>query len=136
METAREFFKSIKKSHKELNCLQEEHDRLFSMLTSTTIKPKEVDVQTSISGNKMEEIVPKMMELDELIQDQKYIIIDKQVKAEKIIKQIDDVRYREILRWYYVQDLRWKDVEKRTSYTMEVCQRLGARALEEAGKYL
>lgn len=132
---AKAFFKSIRDSYRELASLTEERDRLFGMLTSTTIKQKEVDVQTSISGDKMSEVVPKMMELDELINDQIQQIVEKQIQAEKIIRRIDSIKYRETLRWYYIENLKWHEVAERMNYDIYYIQKLNGRALEEAEKY-
>lgn len=132
---AKAFFKSIRDSYRELASLTEERDRLFGMLTSTTIKQKEVDVQTSISGDKMSEVVPKMMELDELINDQIQQIVEKQIQAEKIIRRIDSIKYRETLRWYYVENLKWHEVAERMNYDIYYIQKLNGRALEEAEKF-
>ena len=134
--TAKSFFKSIRASYREMKSLEEERDRLFAMLTSTTIKSKDVNVQTSVPGDKMSEIVPVMMELDELINAQVQIIIEKQIEAERIIQQIEDVRYREILRWYYVQNLKWQEVADRMNYDVAYVQRMNGDALIEAERYL
>ncbi|MCR4674318.1 MAG: DUF1492 domain-containing protein [Lachnospiraceae bacterium] len=132
---AKRFFQSIRNSYKELECLKEQRNKLFSMLTSTSIKPKEVDVMTSGSGDKMSEVVPVMLELDEKINTQVGVIIKKQLEAENIIQQIDNMKYRETLRWYYVQNLRWDEVAKRMNYDISYIQRVNGQALAEAEKY-
>ncbi len=133
---AKRFFQGIRKSYKELECLREERDRLFQMLTSTSIKPKEVDVQTSGAGDKMSEVVPQMMELDEEINTQVNRIIEKQLTAERVIKQIDNMKYRETLRWYYVQNLRWEEVARRMNYDISYVQRVNGQALAVAEQYI
>ena len=133
---AKIFFKGIRASFKELKSLQEERDRLFAMLTSTTVKPKEISVQSSGPEDKMAEIVAKMMELDELINDQVHIILEKQIRAERIIKQLSKVQHREILRWYYVQNLKWHEVADRMNYDIAYVQRLNGEALSAAENYL
>jgi DNA-directed RNA polymerase specialized sigma subunit len=106
------------------------------MLTSTSIKPKEVDVMTSGSGDKMSEVVPAMIELDEKINTQITSIIEKQLKAEKVIQQIDNMKYRETLRWYYVQNLRWEEVAQRMNYDISYVQRVNGQALISAAEFM
>lgn len=133
---AKRFFQSIRNSYKELECLKEQRNKLFSMLTSTSIKLKEVDVMTSGSGDKMSEVVPVMIELDEKINTQITSIIEKQLKAEKVIQQIDNMKYRETLRWYYVQNLRWEEVAKRMNYDISYVQRVNGQALISAAEFM
>jgi hypothetical protein len=133
---AKRFFQSIRNSYKELECLKEQRNKLFSMLTSTSIKPKEVDVMTSGSGDKMSEVVPVMIELDEKINTQITSIIEKQLKAEKVIQQIDNMKYRETLRWYYVQNLRWEEVAQRMNYDISYVQRVNGQALISAAEFM
>jgi hypothetical protein len=133
---AKRFFQSVRNSYKELECLKEQRNKLFSMLTSTSIKPKEVDVMTSGSGDKMSEVVPAMIELDEKINTQITSIIEKQLKAEKVIQQIDNMKYRETLRWYYVQNLRWEEVAQRMNYDISYVQRVNGQALISAAEFM
>ena len=134
--SAKDFFKDIRKSSTELKSLEEESERLFTMITSTTIKPKEVDVQTSSTGDKMAEIISKMLELDDKITEQKRVIVEKQLKAEGIITKIDNAKYRAVLRWYYVQNLKWREVSDRMNYDMAYVQRLNGEALAAADKIM
>jgi len=134
--SAKDFFKDIRKSSTELKSLEEESERLFTMITSTTIKPKEVDVQTSPTGDKMAEIISKMLELDDKITEQKRVIVEKQLKAEGIITKIDNAKYRAVLRWYYVQNLKWREVSDRMNYDMAYVQRLNGEALAAADKIM
>lgn len=133
---AKRFFQSVRNSYKELECLKEQRNKLFSMLTSTSIKPKEVDVMTSGSGDKMSEVVPVMIELDEKINTQITSIIEKQLKAEKVIQQIDNMKYRETLRWYYIQNLRWEEVAQRMNYDISYVQRVNGQALISAAEFM
>lgn len=132
MSEAKKFFKSIREAQRELRSLEEEKDRLFTMLTRTTSRPKDVNVQSSPSGDKMTEITQKLIELDEIIKKQVNKILEKQIFAEKIICRLDKMEYRAVLRWYYVENLKWHEVAVRMDYHQVTVQKLNGKALEEA----
>lgn len=60
--------KDIKSITRLIEHLQEEIDSIYSMLTSTTIQPKDVDVQTSGSRDPMADKMSKILEYQQELQ--------------------------------------------------------------------
>lgn len=130
----KEFMKNLREMQKDLTSLTEEREQLFARITSTTVSLKAVSVQSSGDGDKMAAITPIILELDEKIQDQIRKIVMAQMRADDIICKIQNPVHREILRWYYVQGLKWEDVAQRMNYDVSYVQRLNGQALLEAEK--
>ena len=53
-------------------------------------------------------------------------------RAELIIDKLGDVRYREVLTYYYLNGLPWRTVAEKMNYEIRSCTRLAREALSEA----
>ncbi len=130
--TAKTMLQELRHRQKELRSLQEEKEILFTRLTSTTVAPKTEPVQTSGSDDKMTMLTARVIELDEMIQKAIREIVMEQIRAEKIIQGVKSPVHRSILRWYYIEDLKWQEVSDRMHYDIAYVQRLNADALKYA----
>lgn len=132
--TVKIMLKNLRNRQKELQSLREEKEILYARLTSTTVAPKEEQVQTSGPTDKMTELTARAIELDELIQQMIREIVMEQLRAEHIISRMQSPVYRTVLRWYYIDGLKWQEVADRMHYDIAYVQRLGVFAMEEAEK--
>lgn len=96
--------------------IQEDIDRTYAMLTSTTIKPKIVDVQTSTPmdpmGDKMAQIIEyneKLLKYQEELIQKKSIIMD-------VIRRMD-LQDQRILTCRYFQSMTIEDMGEELGYT-------------------
>lgn len=81
--------KEIRSINHMIEELQMEIDGIYSMLTSTTVKPKEMNVQTSSDPDPMATRMGKVLELQEKLQEYQLELCSKKLLALKIIQQMD-----------------------------------------------
>lgn len=86
---ALKLLKNIKHINHLIEQLQEDIDRIYTALTSTTIKPKEIDVQTSLPPDPMADKIAQVVEYQSAIEDYQYELIGLKTKALTIVKQMD-----------------------------------------------
>lgn len=83
---------------------EEEISRLYTALTSTTIKPKEVDVQTSINLDPLGDKMAKIIEYQENLKRYHFELLTKKGIALDILKTMD-AEEQEILLLRYFKGL-------------------------------
>lgn len=92
---ALKLLKDIKHITHLIEQLQEDIDRIYTSLTNATVKPKEIDVQTSLPSDPMADKVILVIEYQKQLEDYQYQLIERKSKALEIIKQmsIDNQQY-------------------------------------------
>lgn len=75
--------------------LQEQIDSIYTSLTNATVKPKEIDVQTSLPSDPMADKIIKIVEYEKQLEDYQKELIDRKNIALGIIRQlsIDSQQY-------------------------------------------
>lgn len=128
--TTKEYLYQLKEIDNLINANQEEVDRLRAIAEKTTSRIKEVNVMES-SGNRMEDTIIKIVELENEINEEIDRLIDIKVDARRIVNQIEKIQYRTILIKYYFQNKTFEQtaVEMDKSYQW-ICE-LHGRALKE-----
>lgn len=86
---ALKLLKNIKHINELIEQLQEDIDRIYTALTNTTIKPKEIDVQTSLPADPMADKIAQAIEYQSEIENYQHELIEMKSKALKVIKQMD-----------------------------------------------
>lgn len=81
--------KDIQHINRVIEQLQEDIDRIYTSLTSITIKPKEIDVQTSLPADPMAEKIAQAVEYQSSIEEYQHELIELKMKALKIIRQME-----------------------------------------------
>lgn len=99
--TGKEFLKQIRDINITILALTQEVERIQTALTSTTIKPKEVDVQTSGQADPMAERIIEKVEYEEKI---KRLILEQfDIKSQALDMMGElDAMYKNILLLRYV----------------------------------
>lgn len=69
--------------------LQEDIDNIYTALTNTTIRAKEVDVQTSLPADPMADKIAQAVEYQTLIENYQHELIELRTVALSIIKQME-----------------------------------------------
>lgn len=89
--------------------LQEQIDDIYSMLTSTTIKPKEVDIMTSSDPDPMGTKMANILEKQEKLQEYQRELCAKKLLALEIIRTMDIEEQRVIclkyLKGYSIEEI-------------------------------
>lgn len=110
--------------------IDDEIAQVYALLTSTTIKPKEVDVQTSLPADPMGDRIAQIIEYQEQLEEYKKELCEKKTIALITMKklQVEDQR---ILLLRYFKDL---TVEK-VAEEMELSYKWAWNKLHEAEEH-
>lgn len=93
--------REIKNINRMIEEMQMQIDEIYTMLTSTTVKPKLLNVQTSGSNDPIADKMCKVLEYQESIQNYQKELCEKKMLALNIIKQMDiELQQIIVLRYY------------------------------------
>jgi DNA-directed RNA polymerase specialized sigma24 family protein len=113
---ALKLLKEIRNINHLIERLQEQIDEIYTMLTNATVKPKEIDVQTSLPTDPMADKVIKAVEYQKELQEYQSELIERKNKALTIIKQMS-VDYQQLLLLRYFKGYSVEEVGQKTGYT-------------------
>ena len=132
--TVKAFFRQCRREIAEYQYMKERLDWLRSSLLPEAIRYKQVDVQTSGAGDRMAEVVPEIVGLEQTIAEYVEQLASHQRTAENIISQIEDPECRLLLWLYYLHDpqLTWEQVADKMHVTERTVYRLHGKALVAA----
>ena len=86
---ALKLLKDIKHINHLIERLQEQINEIYTNLTNATVKPKEIDVQTSLPADPMADKVIKVVEYEKQLEDYQKDLIERKNIAIGIIRQLD-----------------------------------------------
>jgi hypothetical protein len=134
--TVKAFFRQCRREIAEYQYMKERLDWLRSSLLPEAIRYKQVDVQTSVAGDRMAEVVPEIVGLEHTIAEYVETLAAHQQRAERIISQIDRPEFRLLLRLYYLNSpqLSWGDVADRMHYELQSIYNMHGQALLAAAE--
>lgn len=81
--------KDIKHINYLIEKIQEQIDEIYTALTNATVKPKEIDVQTSLPSDPMADRVIKVVEYEKQLEDYQKELIERKNIAIGIIRQLN-----------------------------------------------
>ena len=96
--------------------LQEQIDEIYTALTNATVKPKEIDVQTSLPADPMAERVIKAVEFQKELQEYQIELISRKNKALNVIKQMN-IDNQQLLLLRYFKGYSIEEVGQNVGYT-------------------
>lgn len=86
---ALKLLKDIRHINHLIERLQEQIDEIYTNLTNATVKPKEIDVQTSLPADPMADKVIRVVEYEKQLEDYQKDLIERKNIAIGIIRQLD-----------------------------------------------
>ena len=113
---ALKLLKDIRHINHLIEQLQEDIDKIYTSLTNTTIKPKEIDVQVSLPSDQMADKIAQAVEYQNLLQEYQAELIKKKTIALNIIKQMD-IDKQQLLLLRYFKGYSVEDVGVKVGYT-------------------
>lgn len=113
---ALKLLKEIRHINHLIEQLQEDIDKIYTSLTNATIKPKEVDVQTSLPADPMADKVAQVVEYQTQLQDYQDELIKRKTIALNVIKQMD-IDKQQILLLRYFKGYSVEEVGNKSGYT-------------------
>ena len=81
--------KNIKHISEVIEHLQEDIDRIYASLTNVTIKPKEIDVQTSLPSDPMADKIAQAVEYQSAIEEYQHELIELKTRALRTVKEME-----------------------------------------------
>lgn len=113
---ALKLLKNIRNINHMIERLQEQIDEIYTTLTNTTVKAKEIDVQTSLPSDPMADMVIKAVEYQKKLQEYQMELITLKETALNVVKQMD-IDNQQLLLLRYFKGYSVEDVGKKTGYT-------------------
>lgn len=113
---ALKLLKEIRHINHMIEQIQEQIDEIYTTLTNTTVKPKTVDVQTSIPNDPMADMIIKAVEYQKELQGYQATLIDRKNVALSIIRQMK-IDNQQLLLLRYFKGYSVEDVGKNAGYT-------------------
>lgn len=133
--TAKEYLSQIRKSDNQINNKLAEISRLREMATSITSTLKDDVVQTSGSGDKLGEVVSKIVDLENEINAD----VDKLVDTKKeIMSVIDTLKepFCDLLYKRYLHYMTWEEIAVAMNYSFRHVTRMHGTALQMVKRVL
>ena len=113
---ALKLLKDIRQINHLIETLQEQIDRIYTTLTNATVKPKTIDVQTSLPNDPMADMLIKAIEFQDQLQKHQTELIERKNTALAIIRQMD-IDNQQLLLLRYFKGYSVEDVGQKTGYT-------------------
>lgn len=93
--------KEIRTINRQIDQLSEMIDAVYTTLTNATVKPKEIDVQTSLPADPMADKVIQVVEYQKTLEEYQQQLINKRILAINIIRQMStDNQHLIMLRYF------------------------------------
>ena len=113
---ALKLLKNIRHITRTIEELQMQIDATYTMLTNTTVKPKQIDVQTSLPADPMADKICLLIEYQETLQDHQTELINQKNAAIKIIRQME-IEEQQVLLLRYFKNYSIEEVGEKVGYT-------------------
>ena len=132
--TAKEYLRRLKYLDNRINAKLLEREQIRTMAEKTTVSLSE-KVQTS-SGTKMDDVVVRLVELEELINKDIHKLVYLKEEAGDKINRISNDKYKIVLSMYYLSNKTFEEVAELTEMSFRWVHKLHGRALKEFEKIL
>ena len=133
--TAKEYLRQLKYLDNRINAKLLEREQIRTIAEKTTVSLSE-KVQTSSSGTKMDDVVVRLVELEELINKDIDKLVELREEAGNKINRISNDKYKIVLSMYYLSNKTFEEVAELTNMSFRWVHKLHGRALKEFEKIL
>jgi len=130
--TAKQYLMQARYLNELINSHIKELEQLRLILTSVpSIDFSKEKVQGGkLPGDKISNIIAKIVDLEKQIKDEINSFIDLKKEIHDVIEAVKNPNERLILRCRYIEFLTWEQVAERTNYSIRQVYRIHARALK------
>ena len=132
--TAKEYLRQLKYLDNRINAKLLERERIRTIAEKTTVSLSE-KVQTS-SGNKMDDVVVRLVELEEFINKDIDKLVELREEAGDKINRLSNDKYKIVLSMYYLSNKTFEEVAELTKMSFQWVHTLHKKALKEFEKIL
>ncbi len=133
---AKNYLLSIKQLDNKIQNKKLEIQTLYTLVESVTIKPKEVNVQTSAPEDKLADTLAKIVDMKDELQEEMNELLNIKFQTVKLIRELQDDVYVNILIRRYVKYDSWEDIALDLGFTERTVFRKHGFALIEFQKIL
>jgi len=113
---ALKLLKNIRHIDHVIKMLQEQIDRLYTTLTNATVKPKDINVQSSLPSDPMADLVIQAIEYQKQVQEYQMELINSKNKALEVIRRMD-IDNQQLLLLRYFKGYSVEEVGTKVGYT-------------------
>lgn len=113
---ALKLLKEIRGINRTIEQIQEMIDVVYSSLTNTTVKTKEIDVQTSLPSDPMGDSIAKVIEYQKTLEEYQSQLIDKKMRALNIIQQMS-IEFQQLLLLRYFKGWSIEAIGEKVGFT-------------------
>ena len=113
---ALKLLKNIRHIDHVIKMLQEQIDRLYTTLTNATVKPKDINVQSSLPSDPMADLVIQAIEYQKQVQEYQMELINSKNKALEVIRRMD-IDNQQLLLLRYFKGYSVEEVGLKVGYT-------------------
>ena len=131
---AKEFLKNIIHIDAMINCKLEQIAELRSRLTSVSCATDNERVQTSLKGDKMTDTIAKIMELEELVNDDIDVLTEYKLQAREMIEKLDSNVEKIVLYKRYFDCKSFEKIAVECNYSWRHVHRIHGNALVNLDK--
>lgn len=134
--TSKEYLSQIQRLNQMIDIKLEEASSLRSLATRVTSSFGEERVQTSRKQSPMEDVIVKLMDLENEVNDDIDRLIALKEEVIVNINKIDDYNLRLLLTMRYINNRDWKDIADAMLYDVRTIYRLHKKGLKEIDEIL
>ena len=127
----KEYLRGIRKLYLEIEAKKRQREKLYYTVTSSGIQIKAIDVQTSISGDKLGNTMAEVADLDRSIRQDIISLCQQQDQAATLISKLSKPEYRAVMTDYYLNAYTWERVADLNGYSVQAVYKLHGEALNE-----
>lgn len=127
----KEYLRSVRNLYLEIEAKRRQRERLYSLVTGSGIPIREVDVQTSISGDRLGDTMTEVADLDTSIRNDIQTLCGMQTEAAEMFAKLSKPEYRAVMADYYLNAYTWDRVAEINGYAVQHVYRLHGEALGE-----
>ena len=127
----KETLREVRKLYLEIEAKQRQREKLYYTVIGSNIKLKDVDVQTSISGDRLGDTMAEVADLDRSIREDLETLCNMQRMAANLFRKLSKPEHRAIMTDYYINAYTWDQVAKYNKYSVDNVYKMHGAALLE-----
>lgn len=127
----KEYLRGIRKLYLEIEAKRRQREKLYYTVTGSGLPIKTVDVQTSVSGDKLGDTMAEVADLDRGIRQDIVSLCEQQAQATAILAQLSKPEYRAVMTDYYINAYTWERVANLNGYSVQAVYKIHGEALNE-----
>ena len=127
----KEYLRGIRQLHLTIAAKRRQRDKLYCTVTGSAIPIKDVDVQTSVAGDRLGDTLAEVADLDKSIRDSIATLFQQQKDAALLFTKLSKPEYIAVMTDYYLNAYTWEKVADLNGYSTQAIYKIHGIALGE-----